>query len=746
MLVERRCRRILLPGDIMHTELQGQLERVTYFNESNHYTIARLKVQGRSDLVTIVGNLVSVTPGEVLRLQGTWERHPRYGEQFKIISYESVLPATIKGIERYLGSGLIKGIGPVMAKRLVEKFGQDTLAVIETKTERLAEVEGIGTKRIGMIKKAWDEQKEVRDVMLFLQGHEVSTSYAVKIYRQYGKDSVRVVRENPYRLASEIFGIGFLTADRIAEKLGIPRDSSMRAEAGILHILEQFAAEGHVYYPLGPLTEECQKMLAVDNSLVIQAIGKISSEKKILVEDSQEGGEPERPVYLAEFLHWEKGIAESLAGIMERGADVLRFDRDKAIEDVQRDLGVTLAANQVRAVKEALDKKVLVITGGPGTGKTTIVRSIIKICSSHGRKVVLGAPTGRAAKRLSEASGQEAKTIHRLLEFSPKQGGFKKNADFPLDADMVVIDEASMIDTALMYHLLKGVPTTAALVLVGDADQLPSVGAGNVLADIICSRRVSTVKLDEIFRQSGDSLIIINAHRINHGDFPILSSKKEVPQDFYFIEMEDPEEVCGMILNMCGKKIPEKFGFDPMRDIQVLAPMHRGVVGATNLNVELQKHLNPSGEELIRGGKALRRGDKVMQTRNNYDKDIYNGDIGRILSIDGEDQELTVDYDGKLVQYDFAELDEIVLAYAVSVHKSQGSEYPAVVMPLLTQHYMMLQRNLLYTAVTRGKKLVVLIGTKKALGIAIRNDKPKMRYTRLKERLHSALPNHPDIA
>ncbi len=456
-------------------------------------------------------------------------------------------------------------------------------------------------------------------------------------------------------------------------------------------------------------------------------------------------GEPDRPVYLAEFLHWEKGISESLAGIMERGADVLRFDRDKAIEDVQRDLGITLAANQVRAVREALDKKVLVITGGPGTGKTTIIRSIIKICGSHGRKIVLAAPTGRAAKRLSEASGQEAKTIHRLLEFSPKQGGFKRNADFPLDTDMVVIDEASMIDTALMYHLLKGVPGSAALVLVGDADQLPSVGAGNVLADIICSRRVSTVQLDEIFRQSGESLIIVNAHRINRGDFPFLSSKREVPQDFYFIELDDPEEVCRMILNMCGEKIPEKFGFDPIRDVQVLAPMHRGVVGAMNLNVELQKHLNPSGEELLRGGKALRRGDKVMQIRNNYDKDIYNGDIGRIISIDGEDQELTVDYDGKVVQYDFAELDEIVLAYAISVHKSQGSEYPAVVMPLLTQHYMMLQRNLLYTAITRGKKLVVLIGTKKALGIAIRNDKPKMRYTRLKERLQGALPNRPEI-
>jgi exodeoxyribonuclease V alpha subunit len=731
----------------MHTELQGQLERITYCNESNHYTIAKLKVQGRRDLVTIVGNLVAVSPGEVLRLEGTWERHPRYGEQFKIVSYESVLPATIKGIERYLGSGLIKGIGPVMARRLVERFGQDTLAVIETKAERLAEVEGIGTKRIGMIRKAWDEQKEVRDVMLFLQGHEVSTSYAVKIYRQYGRDSIRVVRENPYRLASEIFGIGFLTADKIAEKLGIPRDSSLRAEAGILHILGQFAAEGHVYYPFGLLTEECEKMLGVDHSLLIRAIRKISDEKRIAIEDVPEGGgEPDRPVYLAEFLHWEKGIAESLAEIMGQGANVLRFDRDKAIVDVQKDIGITLAANQVRAVREALDKKVLVITGGPGTGKTTIIRSILKICGGHGRRVALGAPTGRAAKRLSEASGQEAKTIHRLLEFSPKQGGFKRNAAFPLDADMVIIDEVSMIDTALMYHLLKGVPGTASLLLVGDADQLPSVGAGNVLSDIIGSLRVSTVKLDEIFRQSGESLIIVNAHRINRGDFPFLSSQREVPQDFYFIELDDPEEVCKMILTMCGKKIPEKFGFDPIRDIQVLAPMHRGVVGATNLNVELQKHLNPSGEELLRGEKTFRRGDKVMQIRNNYDKDVYNGDIGRILSIDREDQEVTVDYDGKRVQYDFSELDEIVLAYAVSVHKSQGSEYTAVVMPLLTQHYMMLQRNLLYTAVTRGKKLVVLIGTKKALGIAIRNDKPKMRYTRLKQRLRNVLPNRPDIA
>lgn len=724
----------------MLTELQGQLERITYHNEDNHYTIARLRVQGQRDLVTVVGNLVTVAPGEVLRLKGSWEIHPKYGEQFKILSYESVVPATVKGIERYLGSGLIKGIGPIMAKRLVEKFGEETLVVIETKSERLEEVEGIGVKRIEMIKTAWDDQKEVREVMLFLQGHEVGPSYAAKIYRQYGKDSIRIVRENPYRLARDIFGIGFLTADKIAEKLGIPRDSPMRAEAGIIHVLEQFSSEGHVFYPYEPLIDGCEKILGVSRDIIVHAIGKIAAEKKIMIEGpfvEEEGGD--RAVYLTEFLISEKVIADKLGTIASARAKMLLLNCDEEIETLQKELGITLAINQTRAVRAALERNTLVITGGPGTGKTTIIRAIIRVFGRHGRRVALAAPTGRAAKRLSEAAGQDAKTIHRLLEFSPKLGRFKRNEDFPLDADVVIIDEASMIDSLLMHHLLKAISGDATLILVGDVDQLPSVGAGNVLKDIIDSGLLTTVKLDEIFRQSGRSLIIVNAHKINRGDFPVLSSQKDVPQDFYFIDLDDPEEVCKMILNMCRHKIPEKFGFHSVNEIQVLSPMHKGIVGAANLNVELQKCLNPSTDELLRGSKVFKTGDKVMQIRNNYDKDVFNGDIGRIMAIDREEQEITVDYDGKLISYDFAELDEIVLAYAVSVHKSQGSEYPAVVMPLLTQHYMMLQRNLLYTAITRGKKLVVLIGTKKALAIAIKNNKQQMRYTRLRERLKNLM-------
>jgi len=715
----------------MLIELQGQLERITYYNDENHYMIARMKVQGQRNLVTVVGNLVSVSPGEVLRMKGSWDVHPRYGEQFKIVSYESVIPATVKGIERYLGSGLIKGIGPVMAKRLVEKFGTETLDIIEKTIERLQEVDGIGGKRVDMIRTAWAEQKEIRDVMLFLQGHEVSSSYAARIYKQYGRESIRVVKENPYRLAEDIFGMGFLTADRIAQKLGIPKDSLIRAEAGIMHVLQRLSDEGHVFYPYGPLIEECRKILDIETSLVVDALKKIVQEKKIVMEDEA--------AYLAGFHISEVGIADHLKMIFRTPKIIRQFDSKKAVAWVQKELAIEFVGRQIDAIEASVDKKVLVITGGPGTGKTTIIRAIVKIYKSLGQRVLLAAPTGRAAKRMSEASGHEAKTMHRLLEYSPKDGGFKRNDESPLDADLIVIDEVSMVDTTLMHHLLKAVPNGATLILVGDVDQLPSVGAGNVLRDIIDSGAIPTIRLNEIFRQSRTSLIVVNAHKINSGEFPVLTSQRDAPQDFYFMELEDPGEVCEKILDMCGNRIPEKFGFHPVNEIQVLAPMHRGVVGATNLNVVLQKSLNSSTDELIRGGKVLKTGDKVMQIRNNYDKEVFNGDIGRVVSINREDQEVTVDYDGRPVTYDFTELDEIVLAYVISVHKSQGSEYPAVVMPLLTQHYMMLQRNLLYTAVTRGKKLVVIIGTRKALAIAIKNNRPLMRYTRLKERLKGTL-------
>lgn len=728
----------------MFIELQGELERITYFNEENHYTIAKIKVQGQKNLITIVGNLFSVSPGEILKLKGSWNIHPKYGEQFKILSYELVTPATKNGIERYLGSGLIKGIGPVMARRLVDKFGVESLNIIETDINRLKEVEGIGSKRIDMIQTAWAEQKDIRDVMIFLQSHEVSSGYAAKIYKEYGKESIRIVKENPYRLATDIFGIGFLTADKISEKLGIPKDSQIRAEAGILYILQQLSDDGHVYYPYEPLIEECRKLLDIEGRIIVKALEKIASEKRIIIESAFAGTQTERDqsVYLTEFHVSEIGIANNLRSIFNTPKPLRQWDRDRAIEWVQKELNIILADNQMKAVKASLNKKVMVITGGPGTGKTTIINAIIKIYRRSGQTIQLAAPTGRAAKRMSEATGHEARTIHRLLEFSPKQGRFKKNNEDKLDADLIVIDEMSMVDTILMHHLLKAVSVSATLILVGDVDQLPSVGAGNVLKDIIDSEYIPTVKLNEIFRQSRESLIIVNAHKINNGELPItyprnsgITSNKEMPQDFYFIQIEEPEKVSEMIVKMCKDRIPEKFGYDPLNDIQVLTPMHRGAVGTVSLNAELQKQLNHSTNELNRGGKILKAGDKVMQIRNNYDKDVFNGDIGRIAAINREDQEVTIDYDGRLVVYDFSDLDEIILAYAVSVHKSQGSEYPVVVMPLLTQHYMLLQRNLLYTAISRGKKLVVIIGTKKAMAIAVKNNKPQKRYTNLKNRL-----------
>ena len=721
----------------MLIEIKGQIERITYHNEENSYTIAKMKIGGRHDLVTAVGNLLSVSAGEVLKLKGEWHNHPKFGEQFKIASYESVVPATVKGIEKYLGSGLIKGIGPVMAKRLVTKFGMETLNVIETETRRLCEVEGIGDKRIGMIKKAWDDQKEIRDVMVFLQGHGVSPAYAAKIYKQYAKESVAVVQQNPYKLATDIFGIGFITADKIAGNLGISKESQIRAEAGILYVLHQLSDEGHVYYPYEPLVEECKKILGVERDTRVKAFGKISFEKKIVIEDlnKEDIKENNKAVYLAKFHVCEVGVAARLQELMRFPKRLKAFDREKALEWVQEELKIQLAKNQKQAVKEAIEKKVMVVTGGPGTGKTTIINSIIKIYGKLGQRVLLSAPTGRAAKRMSEATGHESKTIHRLLEFSPKEGGFKRDENNPLDADLIVIDETSMVDTVLMYQFLKAVPKDATLILVGDVDQLPSVGAGSVLKDIIDSGCIPTVMLNEIFRQAKESLIIVNAHRVNNGQMPIIEGSGDSLQDFYFFIIEEPEKVAEKIIELCKEKIPQKFGYRSIDDIQVLTPMHRGLVGASNLNTELQKNLNSSTDELVRGGLVLKVGDKVMQIRNNYDKEVFNGDIGRINKIDREEQEIIVNYDGRMVSYEYSELDEIVLAYAVSVHKSQGSEYPVVVMPVLTQHYMLLQRNLLYTGITRGKKLVVLVGTNKAIAIAIKNNKPQKRYTLLKERL-----------
>jgi exodeoxyribonuclease V alpha subunit len=721
----------------MFMEIEGQVERITYSNEENGFTIAKVKVADKRELVTVVGNLFSVNSGEVLKLTGEWQYHPKFGEQFRITSYESIVPATVKGIEKYLGSGLIKGIGPVTAKRLVSEFGLDTLNVIETDTKRLLDVDGIGQKRIGMIRKAWNDQKEIREVMVFLQDKGVSPVYGAKIFKQYGRESIKVVRGNPYRLAADIFGIGFITADKIAENLGIAKDSQVRAEAGILYVLHKLSDEGHVYYPYESLIEECEKILGVDKETIVKAFGRIASDRKITIEDlnKEEIKENNKAVYLTKLYDAEVGIADKLKALMEVPKTLISFDGDRAIEWVQRELKINLAENQKLAVREAIDKKIMIVTGGPGTGKTTIINSIIRIYKKLGHRVLLAAPTGRAAKRMSEAAACEARTIHRLLEFSPKERGFKRNGNNLLEAELIVIDETSMVDTLLMYNFLQAVPKEATLILVGDIDQLPSVGAGNILKDIIDSAKVPVVMLTEIFRQAKESLIVINAHRINNGQMPVFGHNSDQLRDFYFFEIEEPEQVLGKIIELCGEKIPEKFGYRPVDDIQVLTPMHKGIVGAANLNTELQRHLNPSKDELVRGGRILKVGDKVMQIRNNYDKEVFNGDIGRIVGINREDQEVMVRYDGRKVPYEYSELDEIVMAYAISVHKSQGSEYPAIVMPVLTQHFMLLQRNLLYTGITRGKKLVVLVGTKKAVAIAIRNDKPQKRFTLLRERL-----------
>ncbi|MCP4681741.1 MAG: ATP-dependent RecD-like DNA helicase [Desulfobacterales bacterium] len=725
----------------MLADLQGQIERITYTNEENGFTIARLKVYGRRDLVTVVGNLIAPTPGEVLKMRGEWANHPKYGEQFKIVSHKSLVPASVYGIKKYLGSGLIKGIGPVMAKRIVNKFGEGSLTVIEKDVEKLARVAGMGKKRIRMIKKAWDEQKDIREVMVFLQTYGVSSGYATKIFKEYGNRSIQVVKQNPYRLATDIFGIGFVIADNIAMKLGFTKDSRVRAEAGILYVLHQLSDDGHVYYPYDLLLDKCRQVLEVDREILVKSLGTIAFEKRIVIEDlnmgNEEFREDNKAVFLAKFHVCENGITKRLKGLIDSPKKLRKIDTDKAIEWAQGQLSITPAKKQEEAIRCSLENKVMVITGGPGTGKTTIISAILKIFSRLKVKIMLAAPTGRAAKRMSEATGHEAKTIHRMLEYSFQKMGFRKNEDDPLDCDLLIVDEASMIDTILMHYLLKAIPHGATFILVGDVNQLPSVGAGNVLKDLIISGAVPVVELNEIFRQARESLIIVNAHKINHGLLPSLKTSGP-KDDFFFIEQEDPESVLKTIVGLTKERLPRHFGLDPIKDIQVLSPMHKGTIGAANLNVELQKALNPGQGGLVRGNRSFRKNDKVMQIRNNYDKEVFNGDIGRIKSLDMEDQKVLISFDGQEVAYEYADLDEIVLAYAVSVHKSQGSEYPAVIIPILTQHYILLQRNLIYTAVTRGRKLVVLVGTRKALTIGVKNEKTDKRYTYLGHRLRFA--------
>jgi exodeoxyribonuclease V alpha subunit len=717
--------------------LQGLLERITYYNEENDFVVAKLREKDKRELTTIVGNLSGINPGESLKLTGQWVHNKKFGEQFRVETFEVTIPATLLGIQKYLASGLIKGIGPIMSERIVEKFGLDTLEVIGRKPERLSEVEGIGPKRISMIKQTWNEQKEIKEIMIFLQGHGVSASYSAKIYKQYGNQSIAIVRENPYRLARDIYGTGFITADKIAQNLGIDPNSLIRAKAGLIYVLSQLTEEGHVYYPENQLIHKAREILHVDEQIVHQAVQELFKEKEIILEDL----DPEvnlKAVYLPLLYMAETGVAQWLMNLRESPSPVRPIHPEKAIRWVEEKLNIKLAQGQEEAVLRAATSKVLIITGGPGTGKTTIIMAILRIFQQLKLRILLGAPTGRAAKRMVEATGWEAKTIHRLLEYSPHKGGFKKDPGDPLEADVIIVDEASMVDTLLMYHLLKAIPPHAHLVLVGDVDQLPSVGAGNVLKDIIKSGRFTVVMLSEIFRQAQASLIVVNAHKVNQGLMPLFrGDEKPGEADFQFIQEEDPEKILQRILDLCSERIPGEFKVHPLREIQVLTPMHKGTLGVTNLNIELQKRLNPGIAGVPRGAWNFRLGDKVMQIVNNYDKDVFNGDVGWISKIDPEEREIVIEFDGRPIPYDYSELDEVVLAYAISVHKSQGSEYPVVILPVVTQHYLLLQRNLIYTGITRAKQRVVLIGTTKALAMAIRNDRPQRRYTLLSERLAS---------
>ena len=726
------------------------VERITYCNEENGYTVAQVTPEGRTYTVTVVGNLLEVSPGESLRLHGQWATHARYGRQFQVERYATVLPATVAGIEKYLGSGLIKGIGPVMARRIVRRFKLDTLQVIEEEPRRLREVLGIGKKRAALIERAWEEQKAIKEVMLFLQSHNVSTSHAVKIFKTYGDASIDVVRNDPYRLARDIRGIGFLTADKIARELGLAHDSPQRVQAGITYTLSQMTDDGHVYAPEGELVHESTRILEVPPDMVAEGIRCLAAEQQVHVESityelpadhpsDQMLGE-EKAVYLLPFYYGEIGVANRLKTILNVEKSRLAFYRGanlaRVFDHLAEQGGLALNDGQQEAVRTALRHKVTVLTGGPGTGKTTAVRTIIRLLESRRLRYALAAPTGRAAKRLAEATGREAKTIHRLLEFKPQKGFlFRRNEENPLEADMVIVDEASMLDLLLTNHLLKAIHPESHLLLVGDVDQLPSVGAGNVLKDVIESGVAAVMRLTEIFRQAEGSLIVVNAHRINRGEMPLFS---KTAADFFLFPAEDAERAADLVVDLVQNRIPRKFGFDPMDDIQVLSPLHRGAAGVGELNRRLQVALNPPAEskaEHRRSAHVFRVGDRVMQVRNNYDKQVFNGDMGRITVLNPVDQMLTVRVDDQDVAYEFSELDELLHAYAVSVHKSQGSEYRAVVVPVLTQHYVMLQRNLLYTAITRARELVVLVGTRRAIAIAIRNNKIVERHTALDNRL-----------
>ncbi|NJN81734.1 MAG: AAA family ATPase [Caldilineaceae bacterium] len=782
--------------------LRGVVERITYHNEENGYTVAKLIPEQRprhwqsaDDEIAVIGNMASVNVGESVELTGRWTVHAQYGKQFLVEQMRTVLPATIAGVEKYLGSGLIKGVGPVTARRIVKQFGLETLDVIEHDVVRLNEVPGVGRKRTQMIAVAWAEQRAIKEVMIFLQSHGVSTGLATKIYKSYGDDAIPIVRADPYRLARDIYGIGFLTADRIAQSMGIPPDSQQRVAAGVAYALNQAADEGHVYLPADELAKQAAELLDVTPQQAAVGIVHLWGSDQVKIE--QEAGHGDfrpavplvaagvtphlvaeqgqlyatatvdqvqtlmqnaNPVYLPPFFYSETGVAGQLRRLVNDNASRMAdlqanvLDWSALLAGVEARARIHLAPQQRDAVRATLTHRLTVLTGGPGTGKTTTVNSILTLCDQMGKRVLLAAPTGRAAKRLSETTGREAKTIHRLLEFQPSEGmSFKRNEESPLETDLLIVDEASMLDVVLANHLLKAISPGTHLLLVGDVDQLPSVGAGNVLKDIIAAiegettapstgafktlRNASVIRLQTIFRQAEGSYIIVNAHQINRGQMPTIDNSDAT--DFFVFKTDEPERAAQLCVELVQTRIPRRFGI-PSDAIQVLSPMHRGVVGVGSLNEALQAALNPPSADKPQrqmGSRFYRAGDRVMQIRNNYDKDVYNGDMGLIERLDLEMQQLTVNFDGRLLVYDFLELDELVHAFAISVHKSQGSEFPAVVIPILTTHYIMLQRNLLYTAMTRARRLVVLVGQPRAIGIAVRNNQVADRFTALRERL-----------
>ncbi|MCK9377997.1 MAG: ATP-dependent RecD-like DNA helicase [Syntrophobacterales bacterium] len=714
--------------------LEGSVERLTFADPESHYAVVRLRVKGRRQPATVVGPLAAVKEGEQLHLKGRYEIHPKWGEQFKVVWWYAVLPATVAGIEKYLASGLIKGIGPELAQRLVAHFGAETLTVIDDHPERLTEVSGIGAKRVEQIRGDWQTQKAARQVLVALQGLGVGMSQATKIYQQYGDQAVEVVTTNPYRLALDVHGLGFLTADRLAARLNLDPQAPARLAAGLLHILDTMSGEGHVYVPEALLLDRTEELLQVPRPPLLKALEEQAREGRVVLPELPDG----RAVYKRPAWVAETGVAQSLGRLLTAAGGSPPLHLADLIEQVQAERRLALSPEQAAAVAAALTDQVLIITGGPGTGKTTIVSCILDLYQGLGARVLLMAPTGRAAKRLTETTGLGATTIHRALEFSPQTGGFRRTPADPLKAEVIVVDETSMVDTFLMYHLLRAIPPTARLILVGDAHQLPAVGPGNILKDLMDSGVVKVARLTHIYRQAQESIIVVNAHRINQGEYPILPAKFG-QGDFVFLELDDPEAIKSRLLDLVAEELPRRYGLDPLRDLQVITPMHRGPVGIQTLNHELQERLNPRSERWSWGGRVYRRYDKVMQLRNNYYKEIFNGDIGQVCGFLAATGQLQVDFEGRVLTYDPGEREELTLAYAVTVHKAQGSEFPAVLLVLTTHHYMMLQRNLLYTALTRGRRLVVLLGSKRAIGMAIRNDRPIRRYTHLAARLRESL-------